>query len=282
MRWLVTGAGGQLGHHLLVRLRSASEDVVGLMHAQFDVASTSDVDAAIAAHRPDVVINAAAYTAVEAAEQDQDRAHQVNAVGPELLAAALAKRGGRLLQVSTDFVFDGMAERPYEPDDDVAPLSAYGRSKLAGEQAVRATLPSRSHIVRTAWLWGGPGSNFVDTMIRLAAGVSPVPVVTDQVGSPTWAGDLAQALIELGRFDAEPGVVHYVNSGQASRYQQARAVFTLVGADPDRVVPSHSSGGPEQAQRPAWSVLSTQSWTALGLTRPRPWAVALAHQLRPT
>ncbi|MGH3416467.1 MAG: dTDP-4-dehydrorhamnose reductase, partial [Actinocrinis sp.] len=206
-------------------------------------------------------------------------AAEINAAGPRLLAEALARRSGTLVHVSTDYVFDGQATRPYETNDPTAPRTAYGRTKYAGEQAVRAALPDRSVIVRTAWVHGGPGPNFVDTMLRLERERPTVDVVTDQVGSPTWAGDLAAALIELGRSDVTPSTLHYVNAGQASWFDLARATFALVGADQERIRPVRSAGFQRPAPRPAWSVLSTRAWIDSGLPAPRPWQDALAESL---
>jgi dTDP-4-dehydrorhamnose reductase len=277
-RWLVTGAGGQLGHHLMGQLAGSGEAAVGLTRTELDITSAPAVSAALAEHRPDVVVNAAAYTAVDAAESDEATAAAVNGRGPELLARRLAERGGRLLHVSTDYVFDGTADRPYEPGDPTGPRTAYGRTKLAGERAVCERLPAAT-VVRTAWVYGGPGPNFVDTMRRLETERPTVDVVTDQVGSPTWAADLATGLIELGRRGPVPGVLHYVNTGQASWFDLAREVFRLCGADPDRVRPTLSAAFVRPAPRPAWSVLSTRSWTAAGLTEPRSWQQALAAAL---
>ena len=274
--WLVTGAGGQVGHWVVALLRDAGTPVVAPTHAELDITDPTAVDALIAEHRPEVVINAAAYTAVDAAEQDEAGADRVNHLGPRYLAEALARYGGRLVHVSTDYVFDGTANRPYEPDDPTGPRSAYGRTKLAGEQAVRAALPDRAHVVRTAWVYGGPNPNFVDTMRRLERERETVDVVADQIGCPTWAADLAAALVELGRADLPGGVLHYVNAGQASWYDLAREVFRLAGADPSRVHPVDTAAFPRPAPRPAWSVLSTKAWTAAGLTAPRPWQDALA------
>ena len=279
MRWLVTGAGGQLGHHVTARLQRDGAEVVALTRQQLDITARADVERAIAAHRPDVVINAAAYTAVDAAETDEHTAHLVNAVGPELLAAALAESGGRLIHVSTDYVFDGTADRPYEPDDPVGPQTAYGRTKLAGEIAVQSVLPERSHIVRTAWVWGGPGPNFVDTMLRLERERPTIDVVNDQIGSPTWVGDLASALVELGRSSVGAGTLHFVNSGQASWFDLAQAVFVVVGADRARVKPACTDRASRPAPRPAWSVLSTASWASARLAPPRPWRDALSAAL---
>jgi len=278
-RWLVTGAGGQLGHHVTAQLRAAGETVTALTRADLDIRQPEDVDAAVASHRPDVVVNAAAYTAVDAAESEEATAFEVNATGPGLLARALAERGGRLVQVSTDYVFDGAASRPYEPGDPTGPRTAYGRTKLAGEEAVGRALPDRSCVVRTAWVYGGPGPNFVDTMRRLESERETVDVVDDQVGSPTWVADLAGALIQLGRVEQPPALLHYVNTGVASWFDLAREVFRGCGADPGRVRPTTTAAMPRPAPRPAWSVLSTVAWTAAGLPAPRPWQDALADAL---
>lgn len=271
MRWVITGAGGQLGQHLRTQLSARSEDVVALGSADLDITREADVREAVAALRPDVLINAAAYTAVDAAETDEDAARRVNAVGPALLASAVADCGGRLVHVSTDYVFAGTATAPYSPDDPTAPRTAYGRTKLAGEIAALTALPERTTVVRTAWLHGGPRANFVATMLRLAAQGTDPDVVDDQIGSPTYAGDLAGALIELGRSDVLCGVLHYVNAGQASWCEFAREVFALAGADPSRVHAVDSAAFGRPAPRPPWSVLSTYAWTAAGFSAPRPW-----------
>jgi dTDP-4-dehydrorhamnose reductase len=277
-RWLVTGAGGQLGNRLLEVL--AGEDVVAPTHGELDITEPAAVRETVARHRPDVVVNAAAYTAVDAAEEDEATADRVNHLGAGNLATAVAEVGGRLVHVSTDYVFGGDATEPYDIDAAVGPTGAYGRTKLAGERAVLSALPARAHVVRTAWVYGGPGPNFVDTMLRLERERETVDVVADQIGSPTYAADLAAALVELGRRADRPGgLLHYVNAGQASWFELAREVFRLAGADPERVRPSDSAAFPRPAKRPAWSVLSTRAWTAAGLPRPRPWSDALAAAL---
>lgn len=279
-RWLVTGAAGQLGHHLLSQLHAAGEDVVGFTRADLDVTSSSAVRAAVAQVAPDVVVNAAAYTAVDDAETDEPAAAAVNAEAPALLATAVADRpGARLLHVSTDYVFDGTATRPYRVDDPVAPRTAYGRTKAAGERAVTSALPERSCVVRSAWVYGGPGPNFVDTMVRLEGERDTVDVVDDQIGSPTYVADLAGALIELGRRGDVVGLQHYANAGQASWCELAREVFRLLGADPERVRPTSTAAFVRPAPRPAWSVLSTEAWIAAGLRAPRDWRAALADHL---
>jgi dTDP-4-dehydrorhamnose reductase len=278
-RWLVTGANGQLGHHLAAVLDGAGADAVCLTRAELDITSRAEVDDAVEQHRPDVVVNAAAYTAVDAAEDDEDRALAVNRDGPANLAAALAPRTGKLVHVSTDYVFDGRATRPYEPDDPTGPQTAYGRTKLAGEQAAVAQLPDRCVVVRTAWVYGGPGPNFVDTMLRLERERDTVDVVADQHGSPTWSADLAAALVAVGASPVARGTLHYANGGNATWHDLARETFRLAGADPARVHETTSDRFVRPAPRPAWSVLSTRSWTDAGLPAPRPWAAALADCL---
>jgi dTDP-4-dehydrorhamnose reductase len=268
MRWLVTGAGGQLGSHLVSLL---GESAVGVDHAALDITSLPAVRACVADVRPDVVVNAAGWTGVDAAETSADAAFLVNATAVGHLAAVA---GPRLIQVSTDYVFAGDADRPYSTSDVPAPRTVYGRSKLAGEQAASA---AGATVVRTAWVYGGPGPNFVDTMMRLAHSQPAVDVVTDQVGSPTWVRDLAAGLIALG---PRGGLFHFVNGGQASWYDLARATFALAGFDPERVRPVPTSAVPRPAPRPSWSVLSTSSWTAAGLPAPRPWQDALESCLR--
>lgn len=273
---MITGAGGQLAHHLLAQLSagtaaSGHDEVVALSEAELDITGEPAVRDAVSSLRPDVLINAAAYTAVDAAESSEQLAHAVNAIGPGLLAAAVADTGGRLIHVSTDYVFAGTATVPYSPDDPPLPRTAYGRSKLAGETAALTALPDRTTVVRTAWLHGGPGRNFVGTMLQLAADGADPDVVDDQIGSPTFAGDLAGALIELAHSDVLEGVLHYVNTGQASWCELAREVFALAGADPARVRACDTARAPRPAPRPAWSVLATDSWTSVGLSAPRHW-----------
>lgn len=275
-RWLVTGAGGQLGQRVQARLAALGAEFVAVTRAELDIADPDAVGAVLDAHRPTVVINAAAYTKVDDAETHEPDADRVNHVGAKVLAEALARTEGRLVHVSTDYVFAGDADRPYEITDPTGPRSAYGRTKLAGEHAVLEALPDRGHIVRSAWVYGGPGPNFVDTMLRLEGERDTVDVVTDQIGSPTSAGDLAGALVELGRAALPGGVLHFVNAEQASWCELARETFRLAGADPSRVRPTDTASFPRPAPRPAWSVLSTTAWTAAGLPAPRPWQDALA------
>lgn len=269
MRWLITGAAGQLGSHLTSLLGT---DAVGVSRSEVDITSSDAVTDVVGTVRPDVIVNAAAYTAVDAAETEEEVAYAVNATAVAHLADAARRQGARLLHVSTDYVFDGSADRPYEPDDPTGPRTAYGRTKLAGE---RFALERGADVIRTAWVYGGPSPNFVDTMLRLAAERDTIDVVDDQTGSPTYVRDLAAALIELGGAGLTPRLRHYANAGTGTWFELARAVFRGAGLDPERVRPTTSDQFVRPAPRPRWSVLSTASWTADGLGAPREWRAAL-------
>jgi dTDP-4-dehydrorhamnose reductase len=271
---LVTGASGQLGSDLL-RLRP---DAVGLDRADLDVTDPAALDRAVGAlPAGSWVLNCAAWTDVDAAEAAEAAATRVNGDAPGLLAAACARRQVALVHLSTDYVFagSGAAPDPLELDDPTEPASAYGRGKLAGERAVRAAHPDGGYVVRTAWVYGRTGRNFVRTMARLERSKPTVQVVDDQVGSPTWSRDLAAALLELTERRPPAGVYHATNAGQTSWYGFAREVFRELGADPDRVRPTSSGALARPAPRPAWSVLSDRSWRDAGLTPLRPWRDAL-------
>ncbi len=286
MRLLVTGGRGQLGRDLVAAAaRAGITEVRAPGSAELDVTdpvAVSDAVAAAGSVRDRgtrlVVINAAAYTAVDAAEGDgAQRAHAVNADGPAHLARACAAHRAHLVQVSTDYVFAGDGVGPHRVDDPTVPRSVYGRTKLAGERAV-LTSGASAHVVRTAWLYGAHGGNFVRTMARLAQGSDPVRVVDDQRGNPTWTVDLADGLLALALAAdrVPPGVLHCVNAGSTTWFGLARAVFTEVGADPARVQPCSSAEFPRPAPRPANSMLDTAGWAAAGLPALRPWREALA------
>jgi dTDP-4-dehydrorhamnose reductase len=285
VRVLVTGAGGQLGQALVTAF--ADHDVTGLTRDHLDVTDESAVAAAVAELDPAVAVNAAAYTDVDGCEADPDRAHAVNALGPWWLARACARTGATLVHVSTDYVFGGPpgpaapsdaagARRGWTEFDALAPVNAYGRSKAAGEALVRRTLPTH-HLVRTAWLYGAGGHNFVRTMLRLGHEGRPVRVVDDQVGNPTAVPDLAAAIRELavsGRY----GTWHRTNRGQASWFALARGVFALAGLEVELSARS-SATLDRPAPRPAWSVLDDRHATLAGLTPLAPWPDALARVL---
>lgn len=268
-RYLVTGAGGMLGHDLLRIL--AGRDVTPLTRADLDVTDAAAVRDAVTGH--DVVINAAAYTAVDDAESHEADAFAVNATGAGNLADAAAEHGARLVHVSTDYVFAGTASAPYAEDTPRAPVGAYGRTKAAGEELVLRH--PRTYLVRTAWLYGAGGSNFAQTMLRLAGERETVSVVTDQVGQPTWSRDLAAAILRLLDAEAPFGIYHGTNAGSASWFEFARAIFEESGLDPARVLPTDSSAFVRPAPRPSYSVLGHAAWADAGLEAPRPWRDAL-------
>lgn len=271
LRYLVTGARGMLGSDLLEALFGREVTVLG--RADLDVTDREAVFSAVAGH--DVVINAAAYTAVDAAETDEEAARAVNGTAAGLLGEATASTGAKLVQVSTDYVFDGTATTPYAESTPLAPVSAYGRTKAEGERLAREANPDGTYIVRTAWLYGQHGPNFAKTMLRLASTHDTVSVVDDQVGQPTWTLDLAEQIVRLVDSDAPAGVYHGTNGGRASWFDFARAVFETAGLDADRVEPTDSSSFVRPAPRPAFSVLGHDAWTAAGLAPLRPWDEAL-------
>jgi dTDP-4-dehydrorhamnose reductase len=226
------------------------------------------------------VINTAAYTAVDDAESKAGKAFAVNADGPRVLAAACSSHRVPLIHVSTDYVFPGDSSKPYQVDDPVGPRSVYGLTKLAGEDAVMGS-GARAWVVRTAWVYGAHGKNFVRTMIQLAGARDTLSVVDDQRGSPTWTADLARGLLELAsRIASGAGprarVLHCTGAGDTTWYGLARAVFEELGTDPDRVRPCKTEDFPRPAPRPAFSVLSNESWRAAGLTPLPDWRSALS------
>ncbi len=285
---LVVGVGGQLSDDLLLQVRDAKDTFArGLTIRDLDITDAFAVQDMVvgwdrivrsdsAEHRL-VVINCAAYTAVDAAEADEETAYAVNAAGPALLATACAKVGARLIHVSTDYVFPGDASTPYDVDDPTGPKGAYGRTKLAGELAVREILPDASHVVRTAWLYGAHGHNFVKTMARLERERDTITVVDDQHGSPTWSRDLAAGLLALAGADVPAGILHATNRGETTWRGFAQAIFTELGADPARVLPTTTEAYPLPAPRPAYSVLSSRAWDQAGLPPLQDWRSALAE-----
>jgi len=272
-RYLITGAAGMLGRDLVEAL--AGRDVVALSRAELDITDAAAVASAVAGI--DVVFNCAAYTAVDAAETDEETARLVNAVGPATLAEATAATGAKLVQISTDYVFQGSATTPYPEDEPRDPLNAYGRTKAGGEEAVLGLNPAGGYVVRTAWLYGKHGANFPATMLRL--GRDPeresVSVVEDQVGQPTWTADLARQLVLLADSDAPAGIYHGTNSGQGSWFDFAQATFQEAGLDPAKVKPTDSSQFVRPAPRPAYSVLGHDAWSRAGLEPMRDWRAAL-------
>jgi dTDP-4-dehydrorhamnose reductase len=276
VRVLVIGCNGQLGSALMpVLARNRSLAVLGIDYPDIDIADPHSIDLVFGGFDPDFVINCAAYTAVDDAETNEDAAMRINGLGPRYLADECRKSGTWMVHVSTDYVFDGSATSPYAEDETPSPASAYGRTKLAGDQAVQELLPASHYLIRTAWLYGLQGSNFVKTMLRLEKERDTVSVVTDQVGQPTYAADLATQIgLLLDRHPA-PGTYHGTNSGEVSWFEFTREIFRLAGADPDRVLPTTSAEFVRPAPRPAYSVLGHDRWMQEGLPEMRPWREAL-------
>jgi len=285
-RLLVTGAAGLVGSEAVAAASGLGWDVIGLSRTQLDVGDRAAVQAAVSGTGPDVVLNAAAYTQVDAAESDAEAARRTNAEGAGWLAEACADDGAVLVHISTDYVFDGRTRRPYRPDDSAHPLGVYGRTKWEGEQAVRGRL-GRHLIVRASWIFAPHGRNFLRTIVRLAREREVIQVVEDQYGSPTLAADLARALISAAALAltgaGTPGTYHFCNAGETSRHGFASAIVEGLAAREDipcrRVVPVSTGAYPTPAPRPAYSVLDTASWAETFGTRPRPWQEALAEAL---
>jgi dTDP-4-dehydrorhamnose reductase len=270
---LVTGAGGMLGRDFMIAAREREYDIVGFDHAALDIMDPVAVDAAIAEHRPDVVVNCAAFTDVDGAESDERGAMRVNDEGAALLASAAASIGAAIVQPSSDYVFDGTSRRPYVESDVTGAISAYGRSKLSGETSVAVANP-RHFIVRASWLFGIAGKNFVETMLRLAEERPEVLVVSDQVGCPTYTRHLAEGIAELVERD-DYGIHHMAADGECSWYEFAQEIFDQAGVE-CHVMAGTTEMLARPAPRPAYSVLGTERRDPIRLPH---WRQGLAEYL---
>ena len=260
MKIVLTGAGGQLGQELLATLRH--HDLAAFDHRGLDITDRAMVDAVVAEERPAVIVNAAAWTAVDDCEGDPERADRINGTAVGHLVAAAEPLGARVIQISTDYVFDGTLDRPYVETDRPGPMSAYGRSKLLGEQAARP----QDTVARTSWVCGRHGPNMVKTILRLAESHPTLRFVDDQIGHPTMADDLA-AMVATLVGDERPGLFHVTNQGAVSWFEFAREVLAASGADPERVEPIATADlqPPRPAHRPANSVLENAALEAAGV-----------------
>ncbi|MBV8432195.1 MAG: dTDP-4-dehydrorhamnose reductase [Solirubrobacterales bacterium] len=276
MRLVISGAAGMLGQDVVDAATVAGHDCVGFSHAELDITDPVAVRSAIAAAGPDVLVNCAAWTDVDGAESAEAAATAVNGDGARNLAQAASQVGAWTIQISSDYVFDGTQVQPYVESDSTYPLSAYGRSKLAGEEAVSAAAPNSCTIVRSSWLFGTHGRSFPATILRLAAERDELSVVDDQIGSPTFTGHLAAALVELCR-TRPPGILHVAGQGACSWYQFAQAIVALAGLECE-VRPSTTAEQNRPAPRPAYSVLGTER----GGEAPRlpPWQQGLEEYMR--
>jgi dTDP-4-dehydrorhamnose reductase len=275
-RWLVTGAGGAVGSDLVDLLTAQEADVAARDHSALDVADSEALTAALEEIKPTVVLNAAAYTRVDDAETDEDTALRVNGEAPGVMARWCAEHRARMVHISTDYVFDGNAAAPYEVKDKTGPVSAYGRTKRAGERAVLAA-DGNVHVVRAAWIYGARGTNFVRTIARRLLAGEAVDVVDDQRGAPTWSRDLAAALIALGTADVRPGLWHCAPQGEVTWYGVAVAIAEELDCDPSLVRPTTSEAFVRPAPRPRYSVLSSRKWANYGLPVLPDWRESL-HQ----
>lgn len=284
MKVLVLGAAGQVGRSLMAKV-PADIELLCFDRAGLDIADEVAVRGRVEALRPDAVINAAAYTAVDKAESDREQAYAINAHSVGYLAKACADLGAKLVHISTDFVFDGIAGRPYEPADVTAPVNAYGASKLAGEKAIMTTVGLRWLILRSAWIYSGHGHNFLLTMLRLFRERSQVNVVADQVGTPTSSVTLATCLWKAAADAGPSAILHFTDAGVASWYDFAVAIYeesSSLGLLSKRVevVPISSEQYPTAAKRPSYSVLDKQqTWKRFAL-QPVHWREALREVLR--
>jgi dTDP-4-dehydrorhamnose reductase len=281
MKVFVTGASGMTGAQLVSGARAKGWGVAYASHADLDITDYAAVEDAICREAPNIVFNAAAYTAVDTAEEEIETAMSVNSSGASNVARAAALSGAGIVHISTDYVFDGAADAPYRPADDPRPVNVYGESKLAGEIGVRDEC-ARHLIVRTSWVYSHEGKNFVLTMLRAAGEGRELKVVNDQTGSPTSSHDLAAALIsaadKLVRDETVAGTYHFSNSGQTTWYDFAREIFRNRGIDP-HVEPIATADFKTAARRPMWSVLDCTSFEkTFGITR-RPWQEALKETM---
>jgi dTDP-4-dehydrorhamnose reductase len=287
MKILVTGGSGQLGHEVLAQLRDSAHEVIAPPRAELDLLQPERIGTVIDRYCPDQVIHCAAYTAVDRAENEVKAAFTVNRDAAEALATAVAATGGRMLHVSTDFVFDGKQSRPYREDDATAPLGVYGGSKRAGEQAVLAVLP-QAMVLRTAWVYGVHGQNFVKTILRVAGEGKPLRVVDDQLGTPTWAANIARVMVQLIESGAS-GILHYTDAGQTSWHGFATAILDEAQAlgfelKTHEVAPIPTAAYPTAAKRPAYSVLDTgriERLLSLSIPYWRDSLVQMLKELRP-
>ena len=277
MRILITGCNGQLGNEMqLLEKENLQHTYFNTDVAELDITSQEAIEAFVNENEIDGIVNCAAYTAVDKAEDNQDLCHLLNAVAPGYLAAAIEKRGGWMIQISTDYVFDGTNHTPYVETDPVCPNSVYGSTKLDGEKAVMAAC-KQTMIIRTAWLYSTFGNNFVKTMIRLGKEKPALGVIFDQIGTPTYARDLAVAIFAAINQGVKPGLYHFSNEGVISWYDFTKAIHRIAGITTCHVRPLHTEEYPTPANRPHYSVLDkTKIKQTYGIEIPY-WEESLAE-----
>ena len=261
-------------------LSSRGLNFIATKSSELDITKPLKINQLVDSIKPGVIVNTAAWTDVDGAETNQSGAYSVNALGSQNLAIAASKIGARLVQVSTDYVFSGENTAPWCENAAHNPQSVYGSTKSEGERFVQASLPADSYVVRTAWLYSAEGKNFTKTMTNLASNsAGEVKVVSDQLGQPTFAGDLAKQIVELVLSGAPVGVYHGTNSGQSTWFEFAQEIFKLIGADVSRLIPVSTSEYPRPAKRPSYSVLSHAAWANTTVPVMRDWRIALAEAM---
>jgi dTDP-4-dehydrorhamnose reductase len=280
MKWLISGGSGQLGLALQAELGTRGIEYASVNSHELDITDQSKVNELITSIKPSVIVNAAAWTDVDGAEENDSDAYAVNSLGPENLAIAAKEVGSRFVQVSTDYVFSGEATTPWGEDSDHNPQSVYGSTKSHGENLVLDAYPSGSYLIRTAWLYSAERKNFAKAMVKLAlSGDGEIRVVNDQIGQPTFAEDLAKQIVDLVLSSAPAGIYHGTNSGQATWFEFAKEIFKIAGADVSRVVPVSSSEYPRPAKRPSYSVLGHDAWAKTNVEPMRDWRIALVEAM---
>ena len=276
MKWMILGGEGQLGRAISKELALRGVEFISLNREQLDIINQMNIKKWFEEESPDVVVNAAAWTNVDSAESEEKKALLVNAFGPKYLAEECAESGVRFIQISTDYVFSGNATSPWNELDVTEPTSAYGRTKAQGERFVLEAYPSGSLVVRTAWLYSPWGKNFVKTILKIALKENrDIQVVSDQIGQPTSALDLSKQIHKLVNSGVTRGIYHGTNSGQATWFELAQLLFSIVGQDPYRVKEVDSLAFPRPAKRPQYSVLGHNLWKSAGILPMRNWQDAL-------
>ena len=275
MKWAITGGSGQLSRSLVDLLDKEGVPYIAWSHKDLDVADDSSISV-IKETSPDLLINCAAWTNVDAAEEFPEKATRVNQVGPRNMARAAKELKIPLVHISTDYVFSGQSRQPWSTDSKTEPMSTYGLSKLLGEKEISKNLDANFYILRTAWLYGPYGRNFSKTILKKAlTSKDSINVVNDQIGQPTTTKSLAQQIFKVAKSHVPSGIYHATNTGQASWWDFARVIFELAGEDVERVRPSTSEDFPSKVKRPKYSVLDQSAWSKVGMETMPEWREAL-------
>lgn len=277
--WLIVGANGQLGRCLQDVLLQQSVDFVAAPHSHLDITDAQAVSHFASSHSFSTIVNCAAWTAVDDAEDHEEEALRINYEGPRNLAIAANATGARLIHLSTDYVFSGDATMPYTVNTPTNPLNAYGRTKLKGDEAVLELGEGQFPVIRTAWLYSRYGRNFAKTMASRAIQGLPVRVVDDQVGQPTLAGDLAQLIVSVANVEESPSIIHGTNTGEATWFDFAREIYELLGANVSLVTPVPTAEFPTKAKRPSYSVLDHSELAGTSIDKKRDWKSALRDEI---